>query len=188
MARYFTHWSALFVLLTLTTSLTALTAQQTAVANRNSAGDRTLLEFALGYLKGDSESRYFDALVDLNGDGTNELIVHVVGRWVCGTGGCNTYIFTRDDKGPRLVTDVTLTRPPIRVLKETTNGWRSLAVQVSGGGIRPFEAELQFDGNTYEGNPSVAPARPGDGSKPGQIVIPRFQSMLEGKQFPAVTR
>src|SRR5688572_2173959 len=111
--------SILSAILVLTAYSTAVFTQQTSRANRNSAGDRTLLEFALGYLKGDSESRYFDALVDLNGDGTNELIVYVVGPSLCGSGGCNTLIFARVDKGPRLVTNMTTTRPPIRVLTES---------------------------------------------------------------------
>ncbi len=61
----------------------------------------------------------------------------------------------------RLVTKVTITRTPIRLLNTTRHGWRDIGVFVQGGGIQPgYEAALSFDGKTYPRNPSVPPARP----------------------------
>jgi hypothetical protein len=52
----------------------------------------------------------------------------------------------------------TITRPPIRVLRTTTQGWRDIAVRVEGGGILPgYEAVLRFNGAGYPSNPSLAP-------------------------------
>jgi len=72
----------------------------------------------------------------------------------------------------RLVTKITITNPPIRVLNSSSNGWRNLAVWAQGGGLQPgYEAELRFDGKAYPTNPSVPPARPLNGNVAGQVVI-----------------
>jgi hypothetical protein len=58
------------------------------------------------------------------------------------------------------------------VLETTTNGWRDISVRVAGGGIVPgYEAILPFNGKTYPGNPSVAPARRARGTSPGKVLI-----------------
>ena len=122
---------------------------------------------------GGEPTRYFQAFVDLNGDGKKEAIVYVTGRLWCGTGGCNTWVLARKGSGWNVVSTTTITRPPIRVLKKTSNGWHSLAVYVVGGGIQPgYEAELPFDGGTYPTNPSVPPALKTKQGDPGKVVIP----------------
>lgn len=47
--------------------------------------------------------RFFDANYDLNGDGKAEVIVHVAGPEICGTGGCPTLVFTPQGSGYRLL-------------------------------------------------------------------------------------
>ncbi len=104
--------------------------------------------------------RYFDAFVDLNGDGKLEAIVYLTGRNWCGSGGCTMLLLKPKGSSFAVITRVTIVRPPIRVLNSTSNGWHNLAVWVPGGGIDPgYEAELRFDGKTYPTNPSVPPAR-----------------------------
>src|SRR5687767_1001074 len=49
------------------------------------------------------EVRYFLKWSDLNEDGNPEAIVHIVGPGVCGSGGCDTLIFSRTRRGFRLV-------------------------------------------------------------------------------------
>jgi hypothetical protein len=44
----------------------------------------------------DETTMFSYAFVDLNGDGKDEAIVYLTGRSWCGTGGCNTYVLTRD--------------------------------------------------------------------------------------------
>lgn len=131
------------------------------------------------------EIRYFDGTADLNGDGDPEVIVHVVGPMLCGTGGCNTLVFTPRDSGYVLVADISLTRPPVRVSPQRTQGWANLLVQVSGGGILPgYEAELRFDGTGYPTNPTVEPAEPAVDVEGAQVVIPEFSDFTEGKPVP----
>jgi hypothetical protein len=121
----------------------------------------------------DLNDRFVAAFTDLNGDGKPEAIVHLTSNDWCGSGGCATLILTRDGGSWRVLTKVSVTRPPIRVLKTKSNGWRNIAVWVQGGGIQPgYEAELRFDGKAYPTNPTVDPARHVVGKAEGEIVIP----------------
>jgi hypothetical protein len=125
----------------------------------------------------DKQTRYIAAFSDLNGDGIPEAIVYVMGPEWCGSGGCNLLILKRVGTVWKTVTQLTITRPPIRVLKNTSNGWRNIAVWVQGGGIQPgYEAELRFNGKTYPRNPSVPPARPLKKKLPGDVIISPSQN------------
>ena len=129
-----------------------------------------------------SEIRYFDSYFDLNGDGRDEAIAYVYGPEVCGSGGCETLIFTPDNSGYKMISRIAISRPPIIVLAKDSNGWRDLAVFVAGGGIIPgYFAELQFDGKNYPENPSVEPARPLKSKPEGNVLIQDFRSFAEGK-------
>ncbi len=140
-----------------------------------SAAEESLKRF-LQTVDENKKTRYVAAFRDLNSDGTPEAIVYLIGTKWCGSGGCNTLILTRDATSWRIVAKITITRPPIRVLTKTSNGWRSIGVWVQGGGIQPgYEAELRFDGKTYPRNPSVPPARRLKGKPAGEVVIASAQ-------------
>ena len=131
------------------------------------------------------EMRYFDAPTDLNGDGQAEIVVYAYGPMLCGTGGCDTVVFTPDASGYRVVTSISVSRPPIQVSSRSTNGWRNLLVHVSGGGIvEDHDAELEFDGTTYPSNPTVPPAEPATDTEGAQVLIPEFESFTDGKLVP----
>jgi len=150
-------------------------------ATPSSTAQESLRTFLQHYLRGpsrdeDKTTRYFVALVNLSTDGTPEAIVYLTGNGWCGSGGCNTLILGRDGSSWRVVTNITITRPPIRVLSNTSNGWHTIGVWVQGGGIQPgYEAELRFDGKTYPRNPSTPPARPLEGKAAGEVVVPSSQ-------------
>lgn len=166
------------VILCFSTLLAAFLRADIVPAGAESLVDVLRREFA----DVESETRYFDAYFDLNSDGNKEAIVYVYGPEVCGTGGCDTLIFTQDRTGYKLISRIAISRPPIMVLAKAANGWRSLAVFVVGGGIQPgYFAELQFDGKTYPENPSVKPARPLKSKPVGSVVIQKFSSFSEGK-------
>lgn len=104
------------------------------------------------------EVRYFYNRVDLNADGKPEVIVFLLGSYICGTGGCDTLIFQTEGDGYRLVSDIPLSRSPILVSPNRTHGWNDLIMYVVGGGItRGYYVKLQFDGRTYPDNPTVLP-------------------------------
>jgi hypothetical protein len=72
-----------------------------------------------------------------------------------------------------VVTRITSTRLPIRVLTTKSKGWHDIAVRVQGGGImHPYEAKLSFNGKTYPSNPSTPPARRLAQKVAGEVVVP----------------
>jgi len=116
--------------------------------------------------------RYLSSLADLKDDGRLEAIVYLMDNEWCGSGGCTMLILAPKDSSYEVVTKITVTRPPIRILKTKTNGWHDLSVFVAGGGIVPgYDAKLSFDGSTYPSNPSTAPANRIIGEVSGQDAI-----------------
>lgn len=115
------------------------------------------------------EISYALAWSDLDGDGAEEAIIYLGGPYFCGTGGCNLLVLTQAGPMWRSVGDVSVSRTPVRVLNTETNGWRDLTVEVSGGGATPATALLNFDGESYPENASVAPEA--DASSAGTEVL-----------------
>jgi hypothetical protein len=152
-------------------------AQTNQSAISSSKPDESLKKFLQRYLTDqpldeDQTTRYVYVFVDLKGDGKQEAIVYITGRSWCGSGGCPTLILAPAGPSYRIVSKILITRPPIRVLTSTSNGWHSIGVWVRGGGIQPgYEAELRFDGKTYPLNPSVPPARRLTENTAGEIVV-----------------
>jgi hypothetical protein len=108
----------------------------------------------------DKSTNYLISLQDLNVDGQSEAIVYVLGRNWCGSGGCTTLILTQDKNTWQILTKITVTRLPIRVLSSVSHGWHDIGVWVQGGNVKiGYEAELMFDGQSYPRNPTVSPAR-----------------------------
>jgi hypothetical protein len=144
------------------------------------------LEAALQELLGEQSGpiQYFAAKANLDGDEQSEWIVHVAGPMVCGTGGCDSLVFTETDAELRLLTRISLTRPPIAIAQTSTNGWRDLIVHVAGGGILPGrDARLRYDGSTYPSNPTVEPAEPISERGERRVLIPAFESFVEGTRL-----
>lgn len=102
--------------------------------------------------------RYALAWSDLDGDGTDEAIVHVVSSYLCGSGGCNTLVLTPAGPMWRKVGDISVSRTPISVLDSQSNGWNDITVAIAGGGGPSGNGRLAFDGDAYPSNPTVAPA------------------------------
>ena len=102
------------------------------------------------------DTKYFLAQHDLNADGLEEKIVYVTGSSICGSGGCQLYLLTPYRNSFHIIGNVSIARPPIRLLNSYSHGWRDLSVHVSGGGIHPgFDAHLKYDGKGYPANPSL---------------------------------
>jgi putative lipoprotein len=123
---------------------------------------------------GKDDTRYARALVDLNGDGKEEAIVFLEGRWWCGSGGCATLILTPEAVSWSVVAMVVTTDTPIRVLKTRSHGWRNITVITHDPGAAPYEAELQFDGKTYPFSPRIPVPKHAKGkvviSSPGAAI------------------
>jgi hypothetical protein len=129
------------------------------------------LRHRLQALDTDQSSRYVAAFKDLNGDGGVEAIVYMIGPKWCGSGGCTTKIFKKVGGSWKLISSITLTRLPIRVLEKKTHGWHAIGVLVAGGGVDvAYNAELDFDGKSYPRNPSLPSIKKLDAPN-GEIVI-----------------
>ena len=104
---------------------------------------------------------YYYNRVDLNGDGKPEVLVYIFGAPVCGTGGCTALVFQAEGSEYKLISQITPARNPIVVSQTRTHGWKDLIMFIAGGGVQPgYYAVLEFDGQQYPQNPTVAPAKP----------------------------
>jgi hypothetical protein len=113
---------------------------------------------------------------DLNGDGAKEFVVYVTGPDLCGSGGCTAFIIEASDPGSyRVITKLTVTRLPIKALRETSHGWRRITVRVSDRDRGEYTVRLTFDGVTYPNNPSVAPAQEIRSGYSGVTVVSESQ-------------
>lgn len=89
-------------------------------------------------------------------EGPPDMLAHVAGPSICGSGGCNAYLF-EGGASMRLLGRFIPARLPIRVLDSTHNGRRDIGVTVNGGGVRKgYVGALRFDGKVYAGNPTLA--------------------------------
>ena len=101
----------------------------------------------------DANDRKFQyQATDLNGDGINEYLVSFSSPYFCGSGGCNLLIL---DKNFNLVTNFTVTRPPILVDTKTTNGWNDIILWSNGDYHR---MKFNLKEKSYPANPSVEEA------------------------------
>jgi|SRR5271170_235478 len=105
----------------------------------------------------DPASFKFDyALVDLNGDGIPDAFVLFKGPY-CGSGGCTLEILRGTKDGFEYISGSTISREPIQILAEKRFDWHSFTVWVVGGGAKPCNAPMRFNGQQYPLNPSMAP-------------------------------
>ncbi|TDX49161.1 hypothetical protein [Orenia marismortui] len=108
--------------------------------------------------KGRDEIRYYYNRIDLNGDDKQEFFVLLVGRVVCGSGGCSALLFEDNNDEYNLISRFSLVNNPIIISKDKTNGWNDIIIPVAGGGIKNFFAQMKFNGKKYPLNPSIEPA------------------------------
>jgi ketosteroid isomerase-like protein len=149
----------------------------TSLSQRSeSASEGSLRKFLENYLtapvlRATEDRRYSSAFVDLRDDGDLEAIVYLTDRSWCGSGGCTTLILSPRGSEYELITKITITRLPIRVLDSRTNGWHDLSAVVGGGDISAHEVKLSFDGKAYPSNPSMPPALRLDTEAAGKVVL-----------------
>ncbi|QIG55049.1 hypothetical protein G6N82_13645 [Altererythrobacter sp. BO-6] len=121
--------------------------------------------------------KYALAWHDLDGDGADEAIVHLVTPYFCGSGGCNTLVLTGAGPMWRKVGEISVSRTPVSVLETRSNGWKDLTVAIGGGGGASGNALLKFDGTAYPSNPTVAPAEMTDAT--GTELLPEEPVLIE---------
>ena len=92
------------------------------------------------------QARYVYNIVDLNDDKHPEVLVYLLGSIFCGSGGCNLFLFKHGNQGYSLLDNFPISRLPVIVSTQKTNGWRNLIRQESGGGAPPSYVVHAFDG------------------------------------------
>lgn len=94
-----------------------------------------------------------------------DILVYVAGTLICGSGGCNAYLFGSDDYRP--LAGISPARLPIRALDRIHHGRWDIGVPARGVGVRDaYVGALAFDGRRYAANPTltgVPRAAPGGG-------------------------
>ena len=115
-----------------------------------------LIRFTLTDLfKEDIEKGFLDSLsrqfkysqVDLNEDGSLEILVGLTGPYFCGSGGCTVLLLTNHGD---MITRFSVVKYPAYLGQESSNGWKNL-ILFSGGKNRT----VQYNGTTYPSNPST---------------------------------
>jgi len=109
--------------------------------------------------------RYLYSRFDLDGDGRAEVFAYLLGSIFCGSGGCNLQLFTPIDGALSLVNSFSITRTPIIVSPERTNGWHDLCRLESGGGAPPSYVRHTFDGMRYVEKERLPADPPPEGTK-----------------------
>lgn len=104
--------------------------------------------------------RYQYNFVDLNADGTSEVLLRIDGRSTCGARGCLLLVLSKTASGYDVISRTTLTWAPIVVSEHRTNGWNDLVLWHRA--YPPGEAShytvLEFEGRSYPQDPSMEPA------------------------------
>ncbi|WP_095012973.1 hypothetical protein [Tsuneonella mangrovi] len=131
--------------------------------------DARLESFLIQQFVADAPVSYRAGRVDLDGDGTDEVLAYVGGPMVCGSGGCPLLVLKDDGKDFKVLTQTSVTQLPVGVLDSRTNGMRDLWVTIGGGGAEGGTVKLAWDGKSYPTNPTVDPAT--KIAKPGIEVI-----------------
>ncbi len=126
-------------------------------------GNPTIDKVLAAYAQPDPLPSYEYAITDLNDDNAPDAVVLITDAHYCGSGGCSMLVLRGGKDSFEIVSSTSISRKPIWVLGESRNGWKSLSVFVSGGGIKAGNAILRFNGKRYPGNPSLQPtAKPSE--------------------------
>jgi len=96
-----------------------------------------------------------DGTVDLDGDGTKDLLMLLDDQNWCQVDGCTLLVFHGGKDGYKLVSQSMSVRAPIAVGARTNRGWHDLLVNV-GGGDEAGTVALEFDGTGYPADPTMA--------------------------------
>lgn len=120
---------------------------------------------------------YVHGRTDLDGDGRQDVLVYLMGPYVCGTGGCTLLVFRQEARGYRLVSSFPTSRLPVIVPAAGRSRWRDLWRMQSGGGAPATWVREVFDGRGYRSKELI----PAAGGPPvGTAVLSGNPSLAEG--------
>ena len=120
---------------------------------------------------------YVHARTDLDGDGRQDVLVYLMGPYVCGTGGCTLQVFRQEARGYRLVTSFPTSRLPVIIPAAGRSRWRDLWRLQSGGGAPATWVREVFDGRGYRSKERLPAA---GGPPAGTVVLGGDPSLADG--------
>ena len=95
------------------------------------------------------QARYVYSRFDLDGDGSEEILVYMLGSIFCGSGGCDLLLLKATESGYVLVNSFPISRTPVIASNAQTQGWNDLFRPESGGGAAASFVRHAFNGETY---------------------------------------
>ena len=111
------------------------------------------------------------AAVDLDADGSDDLLVWLDDPNWCTPIGCTLLVFHREGGQDVPVAEIAPVQVPIAVADQTHGGWRDLLVTVGGAeGVPTGTVALQHDGIGYPEDPTLMAAL-ASGVAPKSIVV-----------------
>jgi hypothetical protein len=120
---------------------------------------------------------YVHARTDLDGDGRQDVLVYLMGPYVCGTGGCTLQVFRQEARGYRLVTSFPTSRLPVIIPAAGRSRWRDLWRLQSGGGAPATWVREVFGGRGYLSKERLPAA---GGPPAGTVVLSGDPSLADG--------
>ncbi|MBD58579.1 MAG: hypothetical protein CL808_00445 [Citromicrobium sp.] len=90
--------------------------------------------------------------VDLDGDGSVEVLAYVRSPQTCGSGGCTLMVFDMVGGVLAPLGRIPGARLPVSIYPEKTDGFHDLGVTTAGGGYRPSVRRIPFAGGSYPGS------------------------------------
>jgi hypothetical protein len=134
-----------------------ITRQVASESRRDVAVERIVAE----HVDSDETVHYQYNRVDLNGDGTPEVLLRIDGPSLCGSGGCPLFVLRKTAGRYEEISRTTLTWAPVVVSEQRTGGWSDLILwqRAYPPGGASYYALLEFESPGYPSNPSMEPAR-----------------------------
>ena len=71
---------------------------------------------------------YFYNTNDLNNDGQDEVLVYIISRNFCGSGGCTLLLLQERDGVYHLISDFGVTEPSIGIFDQSKRGWKRVVL------------------------------------------------------------
>ncbi len=132
--------------------LPAGTEQKKSETKANPALAKAIIDYYKIPKENQEKTKYYYNYVDLNGDGTQEILAVVMGPDTSGTGG-DSMVWVLPNANMTVAQSFTLVRMPVLVTKDATNGQkygaRGLIVERSGGGAPSELVELTSTDGEY---------------------------------------
>ncbi|MCB0346556.1 MAG: META domain-containing protein [Bdellovibrionales bacterium] len=157
------------------------TAATTGVTRGDAKIEAAILRTSPEYSKitkeiGGMKARYAYIKFDLNGDGTEEVLVYLLGSYFCGTGGCNMLLLEPAAEGYKVINKFAITQLPVIASPVESAGWKDIIRVEAGGGAPATFVRHKFTGQHYIERERM----PKTDQLPGEIIFADSLSFSDG--------